>query len=110
MMANVSTAARDNFFSIVFSCVIKLASFGDVLKDHLSFIQTKLNPRSEYSSCNFFNDLGTLVFFEILLSIVSTSNGSAAAKIIASICLSRSLNLDGNFTILSFETFFFFNH
>jgi len=35
-------------------------------------------------------------------SIVSTDRGSAAANIIASISLSTSVSLVGNFTILSF--------
>ena len=80
---------------------------GEVLKDHFSFIQTRLIPRLEYSCCNFSNDLDTLPFLVTLLSIVSTSNGSAAAKITASISFSKSVNLEGNFTILSFEIFFF---
>jgi len=70
-------------------------------------MQTKLIPRLEYSNCNFSNDLATFAFFEILLSIVSTSNGSAAAKITASISFSRSVSLDGNFTMLFFDTFSF---
>ena len=72
---------------------------GEVLKDHFSFIQTRLIPRLEYSCCNFSNDLETLPFLVTLLSIVSTSNGSAAAKITASISFSKSDNLDGNLTI-----------
>ena len=41
-------------------------------------MQTRLIPRLEYSCCNFSNDLDTLPFLVTLLSIVSTSNGSAA--------------------------------
>jgi hypothetical protein len=74
-------------------------------------MQTKFIPRLEYSCCNFSNDLTTFAFFEILLSIVSTSRGSAAAKITASISLSRSLILVGKLTTLSFfRHFCFFNH
>ena len=42
------------------------------------------------------------VGFDNLDSIVSTDRGSAAANIIASISLSTSVSLVGNFTILSF--------
>ena len=42
------------------------------------------------------------VGFDNLDSIVSTDRGSAAANIIASISLSTSVSLDGNFTILFF--------
>ena len=52
-------------------------------------------------------DLVTLPFFVILLSIVSISNGSAAAKITASISFSKSVNLDGNFKMLSLATLSF---
>ena len=48
------------------------------------------------------------VFFEILLSIVSLSSGSAAAKIIASISFSIEDNLEGKSIILSFFLIFFF--
>ena len=51
---------------------------------------------------SFSKDFSILTFFEILLSIVSTSKGSAAAKIIASISFSIDVNLDGNLTTLSF--------
>ena len=44
---------------------------------------------------------------EILLSIVSISNGSAAAKITASISFSRSFNFVGNLTILFLDIFSF---
>ena len=64
-------------------------------------MQTKLIPRLKYSCCNFSNDFVTLVFLEILLSIVSTSKGSAAANITASISFSISVNLLGNLTTLS---------
>ena len=47
------------------------------------------------------------VGFDNLDSIVSTDRGSAAANIIASISLSTSVSLVGNFTILFF---FFFIH
>ena len=67
--------ALDSFFSTVFSCDIKLDKFGDVLKDHLSFMQIKLIPLFEYSCFNFSKDSGTLPFLETLLSIVSTSKG-----------------------------------
>ena len=50
MIARVSTAARDNFFSTVFSCFIKFDKFGDVLKDHFLEIETKLMPLLEYSN------------------------------------------------------------
>ena len=73
-------------------------------------MQTRFIPRLKYSCCNFSNDFTTFAFLEILLSIVSTSRGSAAAKITASISFSRSVVLDGNLTILSFGNFFFFNH
>ena len=74
---------------------------GDVLNDHFLEIQTKLIPRSEYSDCNFDNIFSTLVFFEILFSIVSISSGSAAAKTIASISFSNEDNLVGKFITLS---------
>ena len=83
---------------------------GEVLKDHFSLMQTRLIPRAEYSCCNFSSDLGTFPFFVILLSIVSTSNGSAAAKITASISFSKSVSLEGNLTTLSFVIFAFFFH
>ena len=70
-------------------------------------MQIKLIPLFEYSCFNFSKDSGTLPFLETLLSIVSTSKGSAAAKIIASISLSKSYNFDGNFKTLSFEAFAF---
>ena len=99
--------ALESFFSTVLSCDIIFDKLGEVLKDHFSFMQTRLIPRLEYSCCNFSNDLGTLPFLVTLLSIVSTSNGSAAAKITASISFSKSDSLDGNLTILSFEIFSF---
>ena len=70
-------------------------------------MQTKFIPLFEYSCCNFSNNFATFAFFEILLSIVSTSSGSAAAKITASISFSRSVNLEGNLTMLSFVIFSF---
>ena len=61
----------------------------------------------EYSCCSFSNDLTTLAFYEILLSIVSTSNGSAAAKTIPSISFSMEESFDGKFiTLLSFFNYF----
>jgi len=71
-------------------------------------MQTKLIPLDEYSFCNFSNDFKTSIFFEILDSIVSISNGSAAAKTIASISLSPEFIFDGKATILSFIFFVFF--
>ena len=82
MIASVSIAALDNFFSTIFSCFIISERFGDVLNDHFFEIHTKLIPRLEYSFCNFNKIFSTLVFFEILFSIVSISSGSAAAKTI----------------------------
>ena len=87
-----------------------LERFGDVLKDHFFEMQTKFIPLSEYSACSFFKDSSTFVFFEILLSIVSLSSGSAAAKITASISFSKEDNLDGKLIILFFFSTFFFNH
>ena len=70
-------------------------------------MQTKFIPRLEYSFCNFSSDLITFDFFETLFSIVSTSNGSAAAKITASISFSKSVNLEGKLTTLSLINFSF---
>ena len=67
MIASVSIAALESFFSTVFSWVINFERFGEVLKDHFFEIQTKLIPRSEYSDCNFNNIFWTSIFFEILL-------------------------------------------
>ena len=64
-------------------------------------------PLSEYSFCNFNNIFETSVFFEILLSIVPISKGSAAAKIIASISFSTEDNLEGKLITLSFFFIFF---
>ena len=89
-------AALDNFFSTVFSCDIKFDKFSDVLNDHLFDIQTKLIPLEEYSFLSFSKIFNKLIFFETFDSIVSTSNGSAAAKIIASTSLSPGLSLEGN--------------
>tara|TARA_B100000029_G_scaffold336860_1_gene328997 strand:+ start:423 stop:623 length:201 start_codon:yes stop_codon:yes gene_type:complete len=66
-----------------------------------------LIPLSEYSSCNFCKDFSIFVFFEILLSIVSLSSGSAAAKITASISFSKEDNLEGKLIILFFFFIFF---
>ena len=101
MIAKVSIAALDNFFSTVLSCVIKFDKFGDVLNDHFLEIQTRLIPRWEYSVCNFNNDFSIFVFLESLLSIVSMSRGSAAAKIIASISFSIEDNFVGKLTTLN---------
>ena len=105
MIASVSMAALDNFFSTVFSCTIKFDKFGDVLKDHFFDIQTRFIPRSEYSFWIFNNIFSTSAFFEILLSIVSIFKGSAAAKTIASISFSTEDNLVGKFITVCF----FFN-
>ena len=86
-----------NFFSTVFSCLIKLDKFGDVLNDHFFEMQTKLIPLCEYSDCNLNSTFSTSVFLEILFSIVSISKGSAAAKTIASISFSIEDNLVGKF-------------
>ena len=107
MIESVSIAALDNFFSIVFSLIIKLDKFGEVLKDHFFEIQTKLIPRWEYSVCNFNKTFSTSIFFEILFSIVSISKGSAAAKTIASISFSIEDNLEGKSIILFFFLIFF---
>ena len=108
MIASVSIAALDNFFSTVFSCFIKLDKFGEVLKDHFFDMQTKFIPRWAYSNCNFCNIFSTSVFLDIFPSMVSISKGSAAAKTIASISFSRKDNLGGNLIILSFLSNFFF--
>ena len=108
MIASVSIAALDNFFSTVFSCFIISERFGDVLNDHFFEIHTKLIPRLEYSFCNFNKIFSTLVFFEILFSIVSISSGSAAAKTIASISFSIEDNLLGKSITLSFFVIFLF--
>ena len=52
--------------------------------------------------------ISTSVFFEILFSIVTISNGSAAAKTIASISFSIEESLDGKLIMLSFFLIFFF--
>jgi len=64
-------------------------------------MHTKFIPRFEYSCCNFSNDFETFNFFESLLSIVSTSSGSAAAKITPSISFSISVNFGGSLTTSS---------
>ena len=94
--------------NIISGIITSSLSLGDVLKDHLFLMQTKFIPLFEYSCCNFSNNFATFAFFEILLSIVSTSRGSAAAKITASISLSRSLILVGKLTTLSFLVTFAF--
>ena len=71
-------------------------------------MQTKLIPRFEYSACNFNKIFSTSVFLDILFSIVSISNGSAAAKTIPSISFSIEDNLVGKLIILSFFLIFFF--
>ena len=102
MIASVSTAARESFFSTVFCSDINLDRFSEVLKDHFFEIQTKLIPLFEYIFCNFSKIFWTLIFFDTLDSIVSISSGSDAAKIIASTSLSPSLKLPGKLTILVF--------
>jgi len=65
-------------------------------------------PLEEYSILSFSKDLLILTFFEILLSIVSISRGSAAAKIMASISFSIGVNFVGKLITLSFLSIFFF--
>ena len=69
-----------------------------------------MNKRFDIELGVFLHELSKNTFdcdgFDSLDSIVSTERGSAAANIIASISLSTSVSLVGNFTILSFFTFF----
>ena len=67
-----------------------------------------LKLQAEYSACNFNKIFSTSVFLDILFSIVSISNGSAAAKTIPSISFSIEDNLVGKLIILSFFLIFFF--
>ena len=99
-------AALDNFFNC-FSCDIKFDKFSDVLNDHFFDIQTKLIPLEEFLFLSFSKIFNTLIFFETFDSIVSISNGSAAA-IIASTSLSPGLSLEGKLSILSLLVFFLF--
>ena len=71
-------------------------------------MQTKLIPLDRYSSWSFSKVFKTLIFFEILDSIVSTSSGSKAAKTIASTSLSPLFNFFGKVTILLGKKIFFF--
>ena len=65
-------------------------------------------PLFSYIFWSFLRVFNTLIFFVILDSIVSISNGSAAAKTIASTSFSPSLKLAGKFNMLSFFNLFIY--
>ena len=94
----------------IYSSEYNLTMF-ELLKSYSSIIMTKDFQRMNIPKLPVFtteDGIKTIRdFFEILLSMVSTSKGSAAAKITASISFSISVNLDGKLTILSLEIFSF---
>ena len=105
MIANVSTAALDNFFCEDIWRFISFERSAGVLKDHLFVIQTKFIPLCLYWFSRDFKIFKMSAFIVNLVWILLISNGSSAANKIASTCLSASKIEVGNFKKTMFSFF-----